>query len=230
MKAFSRALLVLLSLVFSISYGHASSGEKHDLAICAFFKNEAPWLKEWIEYHKSIGVTKFYLYNNDSSDSHLEVLKPYVSDGSVEVFDWSSSDPSHAIYGYDDYIWVPFQYGAYNDCLKNKVNNTCLWLAIIDIDEFVVPMEGASSLLNYLNEKKLENRVGALLLRWRCYGTSHVEKLEDGELLIEKLTMRSADDHPWNHHTKGIYRPDAVEFVGIHGPVRMKRRCDCSLA
>ena len=50
---------------------------RYPLAICAIFKNEAPWLKEWIIYHhKVLGVKHFYLYNNDSTDNFIEILSP----------------------------------------------------------------------------------------------------------------------------------------------------------
>ena len=39
------------------------STKKHQLSICAIFKNEAKFLKEWIEYHRLVGVDHFYLYD-----------------------------------------------------------------------------------------------------------------------------------------------------------------------
>jgi hypothetical protein len=42
---------------------------KHYLSICAIFKDEAPYLQEWIEFHRLLGVEKFYLYNNNSRDN-----------------------------------------------------------------------------------------------------------------------------------------------------------------
>jgi hypothetical protein len=54
------------------------------------FKDEAPWLKEWISYHHNIlGVEHFYLYNNDSSDDYREVLRPWIDQHIVELIDWS---------------------------------------------------------------------------------------------------------------------------------------------
>ena len=38
---------------------------KYHIGICSIFKNEAPFLKEFIVYHKMIGVDHFYLYNNN---------------------------------------------------------------------------------------------------------------------------------------------------------------------
>ena len=46
-------------------------------SICMNFKDEAIYLKDWVEYHLSIGVDHFYLYNNESSDNFLEILKTH---------------------------------------------------------------------------------------------------------------------------------------------------------
>lgn len=42
---------------------------KHDyLSIGAIFKDEAPYLAEWIEFHRLVGVEHFFLYDNLSTD------------------------------------------------------------------------------------------------------------------------------------------------------------------
>lgn len=37
------------------------------LSICAIFKDEAPYLPEWIEFHRSVGVERFFLYDNSAA-------------------------------------------------------------------------------------------------------------------------------------------------------------------
>jgi hypothetical protein len=213
----------LFILVYIFSFGLTSSlfSKLHDFAVCAMFKNEAKYLKEWIEYHKLIGATKFYLYNNDSTDNYIEILSPYIEVGLVSLIDWSSDDLSHAMFGFDDSTFVPFQYGAYNDCLRKKARWEAKWLAIIDIDEFLVPTLGKKSFLSYL-EKLEKQSYGCILLRWRCFGTSFLPSLADGKLLIEELTRRSLDDHPVNRHVKSIYRPQGVNIAGVHMPYKMR--------
>ena len=41
------------------------------LAVCAIYRNEAPYLREWIEFHRLVGVERFFLYNNESTDDHM---------------------------------------------------------------------------------------------------------------------------------------------------------------
>ena len=56
----------------------------YDLAICAIIRNEGKFIREWIEWHVMMGVSKFYLYDNDSDDDTASVLRPYVQKGLVE--------------------------------------------------------------------------------------------------------------------------------------------------
>jgi hypothetical protein len=48
-----------------------SLGFEHNLAVCAIFRDEAPFLDEWIRFHIGVGATHFYLYNNFSSDDFV---------------------------------------------------------------------------------------------------------------------------------------------------------------
>lgn len=59
-------------------------GKKIDLAIVTIMKNEAPYVKEWLDYHILVGVKKFYIYDNDSDDNLHDILRPYIEQGIVE--------------------------------------------------------------------------------------------------------------------------------------------------
>jgi len=48
--------------------GKQRSEKKFHVSICAIFKNEAPYLREWIEFHRIVGIDHFYMYNNRSDD------------------------------------------------------------------------------------------------------------------------------------------------------------------
>src|SRR3984957_13412863 len=80
------------------------STKKHQLSICAIFKDEACFLKEWIEYHRLVGVDHFYLYNNESSDDFLKILQPYVHEGIVSLTNWP--DRLRSEWGDAPFMWV----------------------------------------------------------------------------------------------------------------------------
>lgn len=44
------------------------------IAIGAIFKNEYPYVTEWLAYHKAIGFNKFYIVDNISNDGTSELL------------------------------------------------------------------------------------------------------------------------------------------------------------
>ena len=220
-KRYAVLLVVLIvcatGLGFKLKYQRRY---RYPFAVCAMFKNEAPWLKEWIDYHHTIlGATHFYLYNNDSQDHFMEVLNPYIKSGLVEVIPWDTCE-EHAIRGIEDVVFIPYQLGAYNDCMK-RARGEAEWVAIIDIDEFIVPVQGAKAFTNLLKEES-SLKTGSLQMYWRVFGTSHVNDLHEGELLTEKLTLRAADDHPWNSNMKSIHRPEAIKFTIVHEARKLK--------
>lgn len=54
-----------------------------NLSFVAIIKNEAHYIKEWIEFHKLVGVDRFYIYDNESTDNVKDVLKEYIDKGEV---------------------------------------------------------------------------------------------------------------------------------------------------
>lgn len=130
---------------------------KYNVSICAIFKNESPYLKEWIEYHRLVGADHIYLYNNNSDDSYRSVVSPYVDRGWVTLIDWPHDQK---------------QMEAYIDCIKNYSHET-KWLGFIDIDEFVVP-KSTDSIPDFLSA--YEDR-GSVLIYWKLFGTSgHIDR------------------------------------------------------
>lgn len=192
-------ILTLLILPFQLS---AAKKYKYDLAVCAIFQNEAEYLREWIEFHKLVGVKHFYLYNNLSTDDYYKVLQPYIKSGEVELVEWKhETNP-------DGGNWSSIQLKAYKHALRSAKKKV-KWLAIIDTDEFVFPVETDSLskfLLNYED-------VAAVCVNWQMYGTSKVKNILPGHLLIEDLIYKAPTDYHENTHVKSIVRPQYVADI-----------------
>jgi hypothetical protein len=64
-----------------------SHGYQHGVAALAIFRSEAPYLPEWIEYHRLLGVEHFYLLSNDGLEDAVSsaVLARYIADGIVTL-------------------------------------------------------------------------------------------------------------------------------------------------
>ena len=58
------------------------------IAICAIFKDEAPYLLEWIAFHRMIGVDLFVLYDNGSTDGGAELVRQSSFAKNVTILDW----------------------------------------------------------------------------------------------------------------------------------------------
>ena len=99
---------------------------KVDLAVTAIYRWEADYLREWVAFHRLVGVERFFLYDNRSEDSHRVELAPFIADGSVVLHDWPM---------------FPGQAPANNHCLA-KHGAEARWIAFIDVDEFLFSPTG----------------------------------------------------------------------------------------
>ena len=143
--------------------------KKYKVSICAIFKNEAPYLKEWIEFHQLIGVEHFYMYNNNSEDKYLNVLQDYIDKGIVTLVQWEKNQA---------------QMEAYQDCIS-KFSNETNWLGFIDIDEFINPID-FDNIYDFL--KPYQRRYGSVLIYWLMFGTSGLKDRDRKGLVCEDFT------------------------------------------
>jgi hypothetical protein len=175
---------------------------QYDLAICAIFQNEAPFLLEWLEFHRMLGVQHFWLYNNNSVDSYQRVLHPYVRNRIVTLYDWptASSTPITA-----------YQEKAYDHCLAAALGKT-KWLAFIDLDEYIVPTEN-HRITDFLRSYE---DFAAVFLYWQMFGTSGLRDLPAGKIMIEALLRRAETDYRGNLDGKTICRPELVTSMTVH--------------
>ena len=185
-KLFCRAsILIFYNLVLRFFLFSSKRKCKYKVSICAIFKNEAPFLREWIEYHLMIGVEHFYLYNNNSEDNYEEVLEPYIKRGLVEVKLW---EQNHA------------QMMAYKDFYEHKRNETN-WVSFLDIDEFICLRKVFNTKnwkKNYNNRLSTNNisvwldsfkKYPAVLMYFKMFGTSGKQSHDYNKLVIEQYTV-----------------------------------------
>lgn len=196
---FRKDILVFAFLIFIKIFIYSES--YHELAVCAIFQNEAPYLKEWIEFHKLVGVSKFYLYNNLSQDNYQTVLQPYIETEEVTLTEWNFNT------NYDGSNWPTIQTMAYNHAINNSKGKV-KWLAIIDTDEFLFPVE-KYSLIEFLQDFE---DFASIAVNWQLFGTSFVKKINENELMIEKLIYKANTNYLENTHIKSIVRPEFVEY------------------
>ena len=150
----------------------------HDTAIVAIMKNEAPYIKEWLDYHLLAGVDHFYIYDNDSPDNQKEILQPYIERGFVT------------------YIFYPGrarQYEAYNEATR-RFRFFCRYIAFIDGDEFIFPKNDLS--IPEVTDKILSeiNFASALAMNIHEFGSNFQDKADFNRGVLERFTRRASDD------------------------------------
>lgn len=166
--------------------------KKDYLAVAVIAKDEARYIKEFVEFHLLAGVERFYFFDHESKDETRQVLEPYIDSGTVVYF--SVSGPK-------------MQFPAYRKAIRYCRKYT-RWLALIDADEFLFSPKG--DLKEALSEFEGEAGVG---VNWVSFGPSGHDKRPEG-LVIQNYKETFKDkDHLFNRHIKSIVDPKKVESI-----------------
>lgn len=172
----------------------------YDVSICAIFKNEAPYLREWIEFHRIVGVDHFYLYNNNSEDDFQSVLEPYVVSGLVTLVEWPHNHK---------------QMECYMDCIA-RFRDEAKWIGFIDIDEFVVP-KSTNHIYDFL--RKFERNYGSVCIYWRLFGSSGKVSRNMEKLITEDMVVcwpKYCDLGKCFYNTAFGFRKDSAKARSLH--------------
>lgn len=171
------------------------------LAVCAIAKDEGPYFQEWIEWHRKQGVEKFYIYDNESTDNTKEVLLPYIRSGIVEYCYWPGERQQLAVY---------------DDCF-DKHRTEARWIAVIDLDEFIVPIKD-HTIPEFLHRME---QYSSVEINWLVYGSGGAKKREPGGVM-ERFRYHSLPEHKVNTHVKSIVDPKRVcTMTGCHEAARI---------
>lgn len=165
------------------------------LSVCAIAKNETPYLEEWVNFHRVVGVEHFYIFDNESDIPVKNTLSKYVESGLITVINYPGKS---------------MQMPSYTHCL-NVYGKDNKWIAFIDCDEFLVPKE-KDSVPEVLSDYE---KFGGLNVSWRIFGSSG-HKTKPNGLMIENYTMAMPRDHYENTHTKAIVQTDKALRAGTN--------------
>ena len=196
----------LILFFFAFTFLEAKPPEKlkrYNLSICALFRNEEKYLREWIEYHRLIGVNHFFLYNNRSTDSYYRILYPYLRAGLVTLIDWPGIPGNRT--NDEPFIWpLSTQVTAFENAVKLVAGRQTKWLAILDVNEFLVPTY-TKTLTELLD--KYDSYPGVIIAS--DYFDSSKDSLPKRTLLIETVEMTNPPVSPIEREvTKMIFKPN----------------------
>lgn len=172
--------------------------------VAAIVRDEAPWLLEWIAFHRVLGFSEFLIADHGSVDGTRELLEALQIRQLVRLFD------------------VPRVQG---DAPQLRVYSQLLqawpehldWLAFIDADEFIMPEEG-DSILPLLQQVLGPEDVSALALNWASFGSAG-RLFASPEPVLQRFTRRAPRQFSVNRHYKCVLkRGRASGFLNPHHP------------
>jgi hypothetical protein len=169
------------------------------LALAAIVRNEGPYLLEWIAHHRALGIGRFLIADNDSTDETTAVLAALARAGIVDHL------PFPTVPG------VAPQLAAYEAILRRH-GGEADWIAFLDADEFLVPAPPHRSLAAVIAALDPGPDVGSIAVNWALYGSSG-QRAAGGAPVAERFVRRARRTCGGNHHYKSIVRADAVRGV-----------------
>ncbi len=167
----------------------------NNLAVIAYFKDEAHILNEWIAHHLSFGIEYFYLIDNSSSDGFRDVLNQYS--GKFTLIDGQCIT----------------QLEAYKKAY-HIARSSHKWIALIDLDEFLYVTNEDKSIPGLLNA--LDSKVKAACIYWKIFLPTQMYQPQS---VIQSSTRICREDSVSMRPFKSIFRTSLdVENLSIHCP------------
>ena len=159
------------------------ASEPNGVAVCAIVRCENRYLREWIEWHKGLGVEKFYIYDNGhgNDENPRDVIG---DDPQVEIIDWRDRDGNT-------------QCEAYDECYREH-GSEFAWMGFIDIDEFVRSEMPLPDVLNTIE-------ADVVAFSWRMMTDNGLVHY-DPRPVQERFTQPAADLKPESQFVKSFVR------------------------
>lgn len=177
--------------------------------IVGCMKNEAPYILEWIAYHRTIGVDHFLIYTNDCTDGTAEILDRLQDLRIVQHRkndNWKGNSPQ--------------QY-ALNQAQKEPLIQKASWIIHIDVDEFMNIRTGNGTLDDFLACVPDATNVA---MTWRLFGHNGVTHLSD-DFVIAQFDHCAPKFCPKPHTVWGfktMFRNiGAYEKISCHRPNKL---------
>lgn len=167
------------------------------IALGAIAKNEGPYLLEWIAWHRRIGFDEILICDNDSDDGSSDLLAALDRAGIITHIPFPDTPGQR-----------PQMY-AYQELLS-RTRGTADWLALFDLDEFLVPT-GAQGLRDCLAAQPAKS--GGVLVNWAMFGSSGQREPDDPVApspTLERFARRAEITGGHNACVKPILRPQTA--------------------
>lgn len=186
--------------------------EKRLIVTC--MKNEAPFILEWVAYHRSIGFNDFLVFTNDCDDGTVEMLDTLADHGILTRMD-------------NPYLEVPGDHNPQKGALRFAEDldqvKTADWVLISDVDEFVNIHTGDGTLDALF---AATGSFDVISMQWRLFGNSDVQFYSDA-FVTDQFDTCAPKFCPnpvqaWAvksiFSTKGPHVAGKLTRIGVHRP------------
>ena len=180
-------------------------------AIVTTMRNEAPFILEWIAYHRAIGVDDFLIYTNDCTDGTDTLLALLQDKGIVQHRDnpFRSMD-------------LTPQHGALQAAEDEPVMRRCAWGICMDVDEFINIKLGDGRLPTlYAAMEGAMPGANMIAMTWRLFGNGDIHAYADRPV-IGQFTRCAPERIRKPHQAWGfktLFRNiDLYRKLGVHRP------------
>ncbi len=177
--------------------------------IVGCMKNEAPYIVEWVAYHRAIGVDNFLIYTNDCDDGTDLILDRLQDMGIVEHRKndaWKGRSP---------------QQHALDKALKEPVLKNAEWVIHIDVDEFINVRTGKGTLWDF--QRKVPDATN-IAMTWRLFGHNGIDRFADS-FVIDQFDTCAPKFCPKPHTVWGFKTMfkniGAYEKISCHRPNKL---------
>jgi hypothetical protein len=163
--------------------------------VCCIVKFENDYIREWVDYHLSVGFSNIYIYDNNDLDGER------IEDA-LDIGKYGNQLTIIDVRG-QKYI----QKKVYNDFYHNYGFD---WCAFIDVDEFITfnPDSGFSNIEQYL---VTIGDCDAVHINWKCYGDNgFIRRQNKGVLEQFKKPVSPLD---FSHREDGIPTNNVIKSI-----------------
>ncbi len=186
--------------------------EKRLIVTC--MKNEAPFILEWVAYHRSIGFTDFLVFTNDCDDGTVELLDCLAGHGILTRMD----NPYLEMEGDHNPQKGALRYAEDLDQVRQAD-----WVLVSDVDEYVNIHAGEGTLDDLF---AAAGPFDVMSMQWRLFGNSDVQAYKDA-FVTAQFTHCAPEFCPnpvqaWAvkslFSTRGPHVAGKLTRIGVHRP------------
>ncbi|MEM0949905.1 MAG: glycosyltransferase family 2 protein [Pseudomonadota bacterium] len=178
-----------------------------DKVVITTFKNEAPYILEWVAHYKTLGFDKLVVYTNDCTDGTNRILKRLEELGDV-------------VFHINQVGTGGIHRSALRQARRLDVVKNAEWVLVCDIDEFLNIHIGNHTVDDLIAASAGD--VDAIAIPWKLFSNNGRSILRDS-LVTSQFTdaeVAPVDGGATRRFVKTIFRPsEMILRVGLHGPI-----------